>query len=77
MGQTKKDIGIVTANSGLRLRRSASPNSGIITTLTKGTKVTILKQTTGTDKQKWYQISVKKNGRTYKGYVAARYVRLS
>lgn len=77
IGQSSKKYGIVTANSGLRLRRSASVSSGIITTLAKGTKVTILGQTIGTDKQKWYRISVKKSGRTLTGYAAARYIRVS
>lgn len=72
----RNKTGVVTASS-LRLRRSASTNSAIITSLPNGTIVTILGQTTGTDGQKWYQVSVKRNGRTLKGYVAARYVRVS
>lgn len=72
-----RQAGIVTANSGLRLRKSANPRSGIITSLPKGTVVTILKQSTGTDGQKWYQVSVKRAGRTFKGYVFAAYVRVS
>lgn len=72
----RNKTGVVTASS-LRLRRSASTNSAIITSLPNGTIVTILGQTTGTYGQKWYQVSVKRNGRTLKGYVAARYVRVS
>lgn len=77
LGQSNKNSGIVTAKSGLRIRRSPSTASGIVTTLVKGTKVTILGQTTGTDGQKWYHISVKKNGRTFKGYAYARYIKLT
>ncbi len=72
----RNKTGVVTASS-LRLRRSASTNSAIITSLPNGTVVTILGQTTGTDRQKWYHISVKRNGRTLKGYAAARYIRVS
>lgn len=72
----RNKTGVVTASS-LRLRRSASTNSAIITSLPNGTVVTILGQTTGTDRQKWYHISVKRNGKTLKGYVAARYIRVS
>ncbi len=63
----RNKTGVVTASS-LRLRRSASTNSAIITSLPNGTVVTILGQTTGTDRQKWYHISVKRNGRTLKGF---------
>ncbi len=75
-GKTKQSTGSVTAN-WLNLRSSASAKSKLITSLPKGTKVTILSQTTGADRQKWYHISVKRNGRTLKGYVSARYVRVS
>ncbi len=74
-GQAPKHTGIVTA-SGLRLRRTPSTTGRIIATLPKGTKVTIASQTTGTDGQKWYNISVKLNGKNLKGYAAARYIRV-
>lgn len=76
-GQSQKNTGVVIANGGLNLRKSASTKSQIIATLANGTKVTILKQTTGTDGQKWYQVSVKRGSQTLKGYVAARYIRVS
>ncbi len=75
--QPQKKTGIVTANSGLRLRRSPSTNSAIVTTLKKGSKVTILGQVTGSDRQKWYKLSVKQGNRTFNGYAAARYIRVS
>ncbi len=76
-GQTQKRIGVVTAGSGLRLRRSADISSRIVTTLSKGTKVTILGQVTGSDRQKWYLISVKQGRKTLKGYASARYISVS
>lgn len=76
-GQTPKHTGVVTASSGLHLRQQANINSRIVTTLPRGTKVTILGQTTGADRQKWYQISVKRGRKTIKGYVSARYIRIS
>lgn len=75
-GKAKQNTGTVTA-TWLNLRSSASARSSLITSLPKGTKVTILNQTTGADQQKWYHISVKRNGRTLKGYVSARYVQVS
>lgn len=75
--QTSKRKGIVIANGGLNLRKSASARSQIITTLPNHTAVTILTETTGADKQKWYQVSAKLNGRTYKGYVSAHFIRIT
>ena len=75
-GKPQQRTGIVTA-SALNLRSSASARSKLITTLLRGTKVTILNQTTGADRQKWYHVSAKRNGRTVNGYVSARYVRVS
>lgn len=69
--------GVVTAASGLHLRKSASAGSKIITTLPKGTTVTILKGVIGSDGQKWYHIKVKRNGKKLKGYAFAKYIRVS
>lgn len=75
-GGTKQNSGTVTAD-WLNLRSSASAKSKLISSLPKGTSVTILSQTIGADRQKWYHISVKRNGKTLKGYVSAKYVRIS
>lgn len=75
--QTPQRKGVVIAAGGLHLRRSASTKSQIIATLPMNTTVTILKETTGADMQKWYQVSVKSGGKTRKGYVAARFIRIS
>lgn len=77
IGQSQSHKGVVTAASGLRLRKSASTGSKIITTLPKGTTVTVLKGVIGSDGQKWYHIKVKQNGKTLKGYAFARYIRVS
>ncbi len=77
VGKTQKPTGIIIANSGLHLRKSASIQSELLATLPKGTSVTILKQTTGADKRKWYQVRVKQGKKTLKGYVFAAYVRVS
>ncbi len=76
-GQTKQHKGTVIASSGLNLRKSASTGSQLITTLPRGTVVTILKGIIGSDGQKWYQVSVKRSGKTLKGYVFAKYIRVS
>lgn len=76
-GQAKKHKGTVVANSGLNLRKSASVSSQLIATLPRGTVVTVLKGIIGSDGQKWYQVSVKRNGKTLKGYVFAKYIRVS
>ena len=77
----KKGTGYIQTSlltsTGLRLRRSPSTNSAIVTTLKKGSKVTILGQVTGSDRQKWYKLSVKQGNRTFNGYAAARYIRVS
>ncbi|MEY8391654.1 hypothetical protein D3Z36_12455 [Lachnospiraceae bacterium] len=75
--QTPEITGIVIANSGLHLRRSASVSGQIITTLSRGTKISIVSQITGSDGQKWYQVRFKQGKKTLKGYVLARYIRIS
>ncbi len=75
--KSQKPTGVVIAASGLHLRKSASIQSELLATLPKGTSVTILKQTTGADNRKWYQVRVKRSKKTLKGYVFADYVRIS
>ncbi len=58
------DTGTVTC-SVLNVRSGASTSYGILTTLTRGTKVELLSESNG-----WYEISI--NGR--KGYISAQYV---
>ncbi len=72
-----KRKGVVIAAGGLHLRRSASARSQIIATLPTNTSVTILMETVGADGQKWYQVNAKLDGKTYKGYVSAQFIRIS
>lgn len=51
------------------VRTYASPNGDIRATLQNGTKVTILKEVTGDDGQKWTKISFTQNDQTLEGYV--------
>ncbi|MCI9134163.1 MAG: SH3 domain-containing protein [Lachnospiraceae bacterium] len=47
----------------------ASPYADVRTTLPNGTKVTILKEVTGEDGQKWTKISFEQDGKRVEGYV--------
>lgn len=58
-------------NRVLNVRKEASTSSAIVCKLSKGTSVTVISETTGTDGMKWYSISVSYNGKTWKGYVRA------
>lgn len=60
---------------GLNLREKATTTSPVLISLAKGTTVTILKTKTNSAKEKWYRVSVKVNGVSYKGYVMASYVK--
>lgn len=69
------NTGTVTAFS-LFVRKKADPKSAIVVTLGRGQKVTVLsrkKSSTGTI---WCYIRVNKNGRTYKGYAAKKYIKM-
>lgn len=73
--------GKVTATK-LNVRKTASSTGTQLTvdkvkvSLSKNTKVTILKETT-TKNQKWYYVSFKFNGATKKGYVLSDYIALT
>ena len=67
--------GVVTANSGLNVRSSAAVKDGnILSSLPKGTKVTIQDTVTVGSSEKWYKISATVDGKTVTGYVSATYV---
>ena len=53
----------------LNVRKEASTSSNIVCKLSKGTKVSIVSEKTGTDGLKWYSVSFTYNGGTYKGYI--------
>ncbi|MCD7723221.1 MAG: SH3 domain-containing protein, partial [Clostridiales bacterium] len=66
LGYTHK--GTVTAGT-LNVRKSASTSAAIITTLSKGTVITI--KSTDSD---WYKVTFQKSGKSYTGYVSSSYV---
>ena len=52
-----------------QVRTYASPYADIRTTLPNGAKVTILKEVTGEDGQKWTKISFTQNNEKLEGYI--------
>ena len=64
-------------NRILNVRKEASTSSSIVCKLSKGTKVTIVSETTGTDGMKWYSITFSSSNGTSKGYVRADLVSVS
>jgi len=64
-------------NPILNVRSTASTGSSILCKLTKGTTVTVLDDTIGTDNLKWYQISFSYNGASKEGYVRGDLIVLS
>ncbi len=64
------------ANTGIvNVRKSASISSKKLTTLKKNKKVTVLKTKTKKGVT-WYQVTFKKSGKTYKGWIASPYLKL-
>lgn len=64
-------------NRVLNVRSSASTSSSIVCKLSKGTKVTIISETTGDDGLKWYNVYFAKDGGTAEGYVRADLLNVS
>lgn len=64
-------------NPILNVRSSASTNSSIVCKLTRGTKVTIITETTGDDGLKWYDVFFAYNGDAKEGFVRADLVNVS
>lgn len=67
--------GTIRNASKVNVRKSAKISSKKLTTLKKNTKVTVLK----TKKVKgltWYNVTFKKSGKTYKGWIAYPYVKI-
>ena len=61
----------------LNVRKEASTSSNIVCKLSKGTKVSIVSEKTGTDGLKWYSVSFTYNGGTYKGYIRSDLLEVS
>ncbi len=64
-------------NRVLNVRSKASTSSSIVCKLSKGTKVTIISETTGDDGLKWYNVYFAHDGGTAEGYVRADLVTVS
>lgn len=65
--------GTVTADS-LNVRSGAGTKYEVLTTISKGTVVTIQETVAVSSSDKWYKIPVTVNGKTVTGYVSATYV---
>lgn len=55
--------------SGVRVRKSASTSSSEVATVSRGIVVTVTGETTGTDGQKWYQVTFKHSDKDINGYI--------
>ncbi len=72
---TVTKTGKIVKTKKVNVRKNASAYSKKLTTLKKNTKVDILK----TKKKKgatWYQVQFKKKNKTYKGWIAAPYIKI-
>ncbi|MBQ8231924.1 MAG: SH3 domain-containing protein [Lachnospiraceae bacterium] len=69
----------VTGGSVIRVRTdaSASDSSGIITTVSNGTAVTVSGQATGTDNMTWYLVSFYSNNTVVKGFIRSDFLTIS
>jgi len=65
---TFASTGIVTTDT-LRVRKDASTEASIVALLSMNDKIEILEEKDG-----WYKVKAKVNGKTIEGYVAAKYV---
>ena len=73
-------VGATIAGSNtVRVRTSADTNTSnnILTTAAKGTEVTVIGKTVGTDKKTWYQVKLKVDGKDVVGYVRSDYLALT
>ena len=57
------------------VRTYASPYADIRATLANGSKVTILKEVTGEDGQKWTKISFTQNDQKIEGYIPSSIIK--
>ncbi len=65
IGETAATI----SEDSVRIRSGASTSHDAVTSLTKGTKITLIGEATDSAGKKWYQMTCDKNGRTVEGYV--------
>lgn len=62
--------GTVVTNS-VNVRKSASTDSSVVATVSKGVTLTVSGQTTGTDGKNWYKVSFKYNNKDVEGFIRA------
>ena len=68
--EPEKNLGTATTTDVLNLRKGAGTSYGIVTTLAKGTKVTILEKTS----KSWYKVKTASNKT---GYVSTDYIKVT
>lgn len=68
-------VGKIANTSIVNVRKEASTNSKKLTTLRRNKEITVLKSKKKKG-MRWYQVSFKKNGRKYEGWISASYVRI-
>lgn len=57
--------------NGVRVRKSASTESTEVATVSRGIVVAVTGETTGTDNQKWYQVTFKHSDKDINGFIRA------
>ena len=65
IGETAATI----SQDSVRIRSGASTAHDAVTSLTKGTAITLIGEATDSAGNKWYQMTCNKNGKTVEGYV--------
>lgn len=55
--------------NGVRVRKSASTDSAEVATLSRGIVLAVTGETTGTDNQKWYQVTFKHSDKDINGFI--------
>ena len=66
----------IAGSNTVRVRTSASTttSNNILATVAKGTEVTVIGKTVGSDKKTWYQVKLTVEGREVAGYVRSDYL---
>lgn len=67
--------GTVT-NDDVRVRKQASTSTDVVTTVSKGTVITLTGTATGTDNKQWYQVSFISNGSEVIGFIRSDFISL-
>ncbi|WP_426350512.1 GH25 family lysozyme [Alloiococcus sp. CFN-8] len=73
---TKSATATVTANV-LNVRSGASTSHSVVTSVSKGQKVTVVGSAVNSAGETWYKVKFTKDGKGYSGYVIERYLKMS